>query len=58
MDIEKPEKKMKKVTFTLPEQLYIDYKKALLDMRTTPTADLRRHMQGVVEKAKDGKAGE
>ena len=52
------EKKMKKVTFTLPVDLYISYKKVMLDLHTTPTADLRRHLQEVVDKAATEKAGE
>ena len=45
------EQKMRKVTFNIPEDLYAEYKKALIDMRTTPTADIRRHITKVVEEA-------
>lgn len=46
----------KKVTFNVSEQLYCEYKKALIDERTTPTADFARHMYDVVEKAKGKEA--
>jgi|GEM_PF-4695004 len=42
------EKKIK-VTFTLEEDLYINYKIACLKMRLNPTQELRRHMREVVE---------
>jgi len=42
----------KKVTFNVSEELYFEYKKALIDKRTTPTADFARHMYDVVENAK------
>lgn len=42
----------KKVTFNVDEELYFEYKKALIDKRTNPTADFARHMYDVVEKAK------
>ena len=43
----------KKVTFNVSEELYFEYKKALIDKRTTPTADFIRHMDDVVKKAKN-----
>ena len=42
----------KKVTFTVDEELYFEYKKVLIDKRTNPTADFARHMYDVVEKEK------
>ena len=46
------DQQMRKVTFNIPDELYAEYKKVLIDLRTTPTADVRRHMAEVVEKAK------
>lgn len=45
----------KRVTFNVNEKLYFDYKKALIDQRTTPTADFIRHMQAVVDKVNQPK---
>ena len=39
----------KKVTFLVDEDLYCEYKKVLIDKRTNPTADFKRHMQNVVD---------
>ena len=39
----------KKVTFNVDEELYLEYKKIMLDKRTTPTADLNKHIRKVVE---------
>lgn len=47
----------KKVTFNVDEALYFEYKKALIDKRTNPTADFARHMYDVVEEAKKEKEG-
>ncbi len=47
--MEKTEKK--RVTFKVDENLYFEYKKVLIDGRTTPTADFIRHMKNVVENA-------
>lgn len=48
----------KKVTFNVDEELYFEYKKALIDKRTNPTADFARHMYDVVEKANANKEKE
>ena len=46
------ENNKKRVEFKVPEELYIEYKKCMIDQRTTPTADFIRHMMKVVEQHK------
>lgn len=53
--MEKAEKK--RVTFKVDEDLYFEYKKALIDARTTPTADFIRHMNKTVDDAKQEREG-
>ncbi len=45
----------KRVTFNVNENLYYEYKKVLIDKRTTPTADFIRHMNNVVNEAQKEK---
>lgn len=40
-----------KVSFNVDKDLYSEYKKVMIDKRTTPTADLNRYMKAVVEEA-------
>lgn len=54
--MEKAEKK--RVTFNVNEELYFQYKKVLIDQRTTPTADFIRHMKAVVKESESVQIGE
>lgn len=47
----KEEKKRKVVTFNTDEYFYSEYKKILINQKTTPTADLNKHIQKVVEES-------
>lgn len=40
-------KKKVKVGFNINEKMYIEYKKILLDLRTTPTSDFIKYIQKV-----------
>jgi|GEM_PF-1657314 hypothetical protein len=40
-----------KVSFNVDRELYAEYKKTMIDLRTTPTADLTRHIKKVVDEA-------
>jgi hypothetical protein len=44
-----------KVSFNIDRELYSEYKKIMIDERTTPTADLTRHIKQVVDEAKTTK---
>ncbi|WP_457945413.1 hypothetical protein [Caproiciproducens sp. LBM24188] len=44
------EKKRRQVSFNIDDNLYIEYKKLMLEERTTPTADLTRYIQKRVNK--------
>ena len=48
---------LKKVTFTVRSDLYAQYKKVLIDLKTTSTADLRRHIAAIVENNNSNKEG-
>lgn len=41
-----------RVNLNVPEELYIEYKKVLLEKRTNTTYDIIRYMQETVEKQK------
>ena len=41
-----------RVNLNVPEELYIEYKKVLLEKRTNTTYDLIRHMKETVENHK------
>lgn len=45
---------MKSVTIRIPEELYAEYKKALLEEAKIVTYDVRNYMTDVVEKYKKG----
>lgn len=38
-----------KISLNIERELYSEYKKAMIDLRTTPTADLTRYISSVVE---------
>lgn len=42
-----------RVTVRVKTERYIEYKKKLLDARTTPTADINRHILNYLEEHKD-----
>ncbi|GEM_PF-1630774 len=42
-----------RVTVRVKTERYIEYKKKLLDARTTPTADINRHILEYLESHKD-----
>lgn len=46
--IEDPDKTKKNASFNIDEQLYSEYKKKMIDKRTTPTADITRYIRKVV----------
>lgn len=47
------QKKRRQVSFNIDDDLYTDFKKLMLDERTTPTADITRHIKERVEKDKE-----
>lgn len=48
----------KRVTFKVNEALYYEYKKVLIDQRTTPTADFIKRMKEVVSASQKSKSEE
>lgn len=50
----KESEKMQSVTIRIPKKLYAEYKNALLEQGKIVTYDLRRYMNDVVEKHKEG----
>lgn len=49
----KNDKEYTKVTFRVKSEVYAEYKKAMIDKNTTPTADLNRHIASVLENHKE-----
>jgi hypothetical protein len=51
------EKNRRQVSFNIDDNLYTEYKKLMLEERTTPTADITRYIQKRVDarKAKEEK---
>lgn len=45
------EKKRRQVSFNIEDNLYNEFKKLMLEERTTPTADFTRYIQKRVEEA-------
>ena len=45
---------MQSVTIRIPKDLYVEYKQALLEQGKIVTYDVRKHMNDVVKKHKEG----
>lgn len=55
MKVENNNKEYTKVTFRVPSERYAEYKKIMIDNRTTPTADLNRHILDVLKNPEKSK---
>ena len=42
-----------KISLNIDRELYSEYKKIMIDLRTTPTADLTRYIDFVVQKSEN-----
>ena len=51
---ENKENEMQSVTIRIPKELYLDYKKALMEQGKIVTYDVRKYMSEVVENHKEG----
>ena len=48
--MKKQEQKRRQVSFNIKDDLYTEYKKVMLEERTTPTADITRYIQERVDR--------
>lgn len=51
---ENKENEMQSVTIRIPRELYLDYKKTLMDQGKIVTYDVRKYMSDVVENHREG----
>ncbi|MBK5200324.1 MAG: hypothetical protein JJE21_02200 [Spirochaetaceae bacterium] len=52
------EKEITKVTIRVPSELYVNYKRTLLDLKTNTTYELLAHIREVVDNSKYSKKTE
>ena len=56
--MEQKDKTRRQVSFNINDNLYIEFKKLMLEERTTPTADITRYIQKRVDEASQDKKEE